>query len=156
MKPQSIVFAVLAVTIAAACSSGGDETQPELDGDSASETTRSAEAGGVTVDATWLTAGDEAASTPEFQEYPLDRFVLIEITFTTHSGDLRTIEMEGASSLTQGTSVLRPQAWVETSDDSHHRAGVLVFPGELGEGAVELALDLGEDALSLRWERPPA
>ncbi len=156
------IWPVLAVTVvlpAAACSSGGsDSTKPTGAGSPASpvELTRVSEAGGVAVEGTWLTAEELSGVKADLSRYPLGQFVLVEITFTTHSGDLSKIDMEQASRLSQGGTELGPQAWMSTSDDSHHRAGVLVFPRTLKDGPVELAIEIEGKKLSLFWETAPA
>ncbi len=142
--------------IAAACSSAGDDggPTPRGDGSPGAALTQTGEAGAVTVDATWLTA-DSGDTGADLTPYPLTQFVVIEIAFTTHSGDLTAIEMERAAALTQGDGRLQPEAWVSLDDDSHHRKGVLVFPRDLTGGPVDLVLQLVDGQVALRWETVP-
>src|SRR3989304_2429625 len=53
-----------------------------------------AEVGGVTVEGTWLTEQDLEGVDADVAAYPMEEFVLVEILFTTHSGDLGQIDME--------------------------------------------------------------
>ena len=57
--------------------------------------------------------------------------------------------------LRQGRAEDLPEAWVSRSNDSHHRAGVLVFPRSLGAGPVELAIALGDEGVVLSWDAVP-
>ena len=149
------VALTVAVTVAVACGGGGGG------GDRASPTpgadlTRSAEAGGITVEGTWLVADSLADVDADLSAYPLDGFVLVEIAFTTHSGDLNKVDMEQASDLKQGGEAAAPVAWVSLSDDSHHREGVLAFERTEADGPVELTVDMGDDEeVALTWESPP-
>lgn len=154
MRRLAPVIALLMVLLAAACSKGWNGDDPEAGPEkTGGETSRTAEAGGIEVRASWLTEAD--GKEDELEAYPSDRFVLIEVAFTTHSGDLNSIRIEEAARLRQAGSLLAPESWVSTSDDSHHRAGILVFPRELGDGAVELVLDLGDEEVAMRWESMP-
>jgi hypothetical protein len=149
----SAVLAALAV----ACGGGGgggdgaDRASPTP----AADLTRSVEAGGVTVDGTWLVAESLGEVDADLSAYPLDGFVLIEISFTTHSGDLNKVDMEQAATLSEGGADIRPEAWISLSDDSHHREGVLVFERTEADGPVELTVDLGDEQVSLVWEVIP-
>jgi len=144
-------FAVIAAAaLLAACSSGDGRQQPGRD-----DLTRSDEAEGVTVEATWLTEetlGDVAVDT---SRYPLDEFVLLDLTLDTHSGDLSEIDMERAAVLKQNGDEVKPQGWLARSEDSHHRAGVLVFLRPAQDGPAELAFVHEEHQVALRWEAPP-
>ena len=156
--------ALAVVLLAAACSKGSslppvDLTPVNESGDdepkTGEELTRVAEADGVTVEATWLQDSGLGDIDADLSAYPLDKFLLVEMGFTTHSGDLSEIDMEQAASLRQEGVELRPAAWVSTSDDSHHRAGVLVFPRELAEGPVEMTLIVGGEEMLFRWAAAP-
>ena len=87
--------------------------------------------------------------------YSLDDFVLVSVSLDTHSGDLGEIDIEQATSLRQGGQQVSAQTWISTSDDSHHREGVLVFPRRLEDGPVELLLKVGDGEVSLVWEGVP-
>ena len=163
LKQLALALALGASLLAAACSSGGGGEpsatgEPGGEGQPAAgeELTRVSEAGGVTVEATWLMEGDLSGVDADLTKYPLDEFVVVEISLDAHSGDLNEIEMERAATLRQGASELPPEAWVSVSDDSHHRAGVLVFPRNLRDGPVELILTVGDDDVALLWEAAPS
>ena len=162
LKQLALASALGAALLAAACSSGGGgepSATGEPDGEgqpgAGEELTRVSEAGGVTVEATWLMEGDLSGVDADLTRYPLDEFVVVEISLDAHSGDLNEIEMERAATLRQGASELPPEVWVSVSDDSHHRAGVLVFPRRLEEGPVELFLTVGDEDVALLWEAAP-
>ena len=119
------------------------------------ELSRTGEAGGVTVEATWLTESALSEVDADLSRYPLDDFVLLEVKLDTHSGDLNEIDMEREPALRQGGAELSPQAWVSVSDDAHHREGVLVFAREMKDGPLELALGIGDKEVALLWEAAP-
>ena len=160
LKQLALASALGAALLAAACSSGGGSELSEPDGEgqpaAGEELTRVSETGGVTVEATWLMEGDLSGVDTDLTRYPLEEFVVVEISLDAHSGDLNEIEMERAATLRQGGSELPPEAWVSVSDDSHHRAGVLVFPRNLRDGPVELILTVGDDDVALLWEAAPS
>jgi len=144
----------LAVVLGVACGGGGggaDRASPTPGAD----LTRSAKAGGITVEGTWLTAPELDGVEADLTTYPLDEFALVEIAFTTHSGDLNKVDMEQGATLIEDGAEIRPEAWISLSDDSHHRAGVLVFKRAQAGGPVELGLNLGDEKVSLLWESPP-
>ena len=134
-----------------ACSTGGDGGAATDQG-----LTRVAEADGITVEATWLTEGSLRDEDADLGRYSLEEFVLLEVKMDTHSGDLGAIDMEGEASLSQGGAEQRPEAWVSTSDDAHHRAGFLVFARVQDPGAAELILRIGDAELAFLWEAVPA
>ena len=107
------------------------------------------------MEGTWLTEPEFDGLDADLTAYPLDEFVLVEIAFTTHSGDLNKVDMEQGSGLKQGGEAAAPVAWVSLSDDSHHREGVLVFERSEAEGPVELTVDLGDEKVALVWEVIP-
>lgn len=149
----------VAAVLAMACSSGGDGRPAGTAApDAASEDlTRSAEAGGVTVEATWLTKTTAGEVDADLTAYPPDEYVLIELKLDTHSGDLNEIDLEREAALKQGGTTLEPETWLSLSDDSHHREGVLVFPLNIESGPADLTLSLSDDEeVALVWESPPA
>jgi hypothetical protein len=156
MRRLAIVTALVVALLAAACSNGFSG-EPDSTGGAGGgpQLTSIAEAGGVTVEGTWLTEQDLEGVDADVAAYPVEEFVLVEIQFTTHSGDLGQIDMEKATALRQGEADLRPADWIIVSDDSHHRAGVLVFPRDLERGPVELTIEIGNEQLALRWEAAP-
>jgi len=151
------VALAVAVALVVACGGGGGDGG---DADRATPTagadlTRTAEAGGITVDGTWLVAEGLGEVDADLSAYPLNRFVLIEIAFTTHSGDLNKVDMEQAATLSEGGADIRPEAWISLSDDSHHRGGVLVFKRTEADGPAELTVDLADSEVALVWEVIP-
>ena len=151
---RGLTIGMLAVTAlaAAACSSGGGSTsRSPRDQD----TTRTASADGIDVQASWLT---QQAASQDFDvtDYPADRFVFLEVKLDTHSGDLKSIELPGSAELRQGDKQFKPAAWVVGNDEAHHREGLLVVAREFGQGPLDLVLDLGSDSVSLEWEIVPA
>jgi len=141
----------LVLALAAACGGGDDRATPTAGAD----LTRSAEAGGITVEGTWLVAEGVGEVDADLSAYPLEGFVLVKIAFTTHSGDLNKVDMEQAATLNGDGADMRPEAWIGLSDDSHHRAGVLAFDRTETDGPVELTVDLGDEKVALVWEVIP-
>ena len=140
---------LLAGLMTLACSSGaGDDGPAATEGGEGP--TRTATAGGIDVEVTWLGSDDEPRE--GLDAYPLDRFLLLEIGLDTHSGDLGSIDMVEAASLKADGDPLAPEEWIASSDDSHHRSGVLVFARELKMGPVMLTVDLGEGSVELVWD----
>jgi len=147
----------VAAVLAMACSSGGDgrpagTAAPDAAGE---DLTRSAEAGGVTVEATWLTKATAGEVDADLSAYPSDEYVLIELKLDTHSGDLNEIDLERKAALKQDGATLEPETWLSLSDDSHHREGVLVFPRSFKEGEVELTVPIKDEHVGLLWEAAP-
>jgi len=154
LRLVAIGLSVVLAVVALACGGGGggdDRATPTAGED----LTRSVEAGGITVEGTWLVADSLGEVDADLSAYPLDQFVLVEIAFTTHSGDLNKVDMEQAATLGEGGADIRPEAWIGLSDDSHHRAGVLVFERTEAGGPVELTVDLGDEEVALVWEVIP-
>ena len=154
MRVVAVGLSVVLAVVAVACGGGGggvDRATPTAGAD----LTRTAEAGGITVEGTWLAAEGVGEVDADLSAYPLDQFVLVEIAFTTHSGDLNKVDMEQEATLREGGADIRPEAWLSLSDDSHHRAGVLVFKRAQAEGPAELTVALGDEEVALRWESPP-
>ena len=147
-----IIAAVLAGLVTLACSSGGSDSGPSVSKDD-DGSTRTASVEGIDVKATWL--GSDGEPREGLAEYPPGRFLLLEVSLDTHSGDLGSIDMVEAAALRTDAGLLEPEAWVASSDESHHRGGVLVFPREALTGSVTLTLALGEEKVELFWEHIP-
>ena len=148
------VALAVAVAVAVACGGGGggdDRATPTPGAD----LTRTTEAGGITVEGTWLVAEGLAEVDADLSAYPLDGFVLVEIAFTTHSGDLSKVDMEQAATLSEGGADKRPEDWISLSDDSHHREGILVFERAQADGPAELTVALADSEVALVWEVIP-
>jgi hypothetical protein len=150
-----LLLAVAGVLAAAAC--GGDDgeepaVQPAATGTTQSgapvELTQSDSQGGVEIDATWVTPETLGKlDSEEARAYGLDGYVLLEVKFTTHSGDLSRLDMTGLSAIRVVGQEYAPQAWESISDDSHHREGVLVFTRKAPDGA---SLDAGTVELVMK------
>ena len=155
LRLVAIGLSVVLAVVALACGGGGggdDRATPTAGED----LTRSVEAGGITVEGTWLVADSLGEVDADLSAYPLAEFVLVEIAFTTHSGDLNKVDMEQEATLSEGGADIRPEAWLSLSDDSHHREGILVFKRTEADGPAELTVDLGDDEeVALTWESPP-
>jgi hypothetical protein len=145
-------LALSLTVLALACSSGGG-AKPNSTG--TGTLSRTGEAGGVTVEATWLTEDGLGAVDADLAQYSLNEFVLFKVSLDTHSGDLSKLDLKSTASLKQSGADMPAEAWVDLNNDSHHRSGVLVFPRDLQEGPAELALNVKNDELVLAWEAPP-
>ncbi|MBI4234343.1 MAG: hypothetical protein HY686_07880 [Chloroflexi bacterium] len=157
----ALLLALLAGAVAVSCASQGEP--PPEQGTAPQSLTRVDEGqGGVTVQATWVTTAslDELKAGP-LNDYPADSFVLILLSLDTHSGDLMSYDLPRLASLGgRSGSLIEASAWVRLADDSHHREGVLVFPGkgseqwQAQEGKAELTLQgiAGVAQRSFRWE----
>ncbi len=142
---------LLAGLVSLACSSGDSGGSPDSEGQEGA--TRTASAGGIDVEATWLGSGDDLGD--GLSAYPLGSFLLLEISLDTHSGDLGSVDMVEAAKLNTGAGPLDPEAWVASSDESHHRSGVLVFPRRDVVPPVKLNVALEDEVAELVWEELP-
>jgi len=171
---MAILFLAAAGVLAAAACSGDDEdgsavrpSPPAATGTAQTggevELTQSDSQGGVEIDVTWVTPetlGD--LDSEGARAYGLDDYVLLEVKFTTHSGDLSRLDMTALSAIRVGGQEYAARAWESISDDSHHREGVLVFGRKasdgvsLGAGTVELVMKGIADVPEriFRWQWP--
>ncbi len=150
MRRSAVVAALLFAGLVSLACSSADRT-----GDSGGEAalTRAASAGSIDVEATWL--GSDGQLGDDLEAYPLDGFVLLEISLDTHSGDLGSIDLVDASALETDAGSLEPEDWVAKSDESHHRSGVLVFPRAELAAPVTLTVELEDGIAELVWEELP-
>lgn len=151
LRGAVVVVLMLAGLVGLACSSGDGGGSPDSEGQEGA--TRTASAGGIDVEATWLGSGDQLGD--GLSAYPLGSFLLLEISLDTHSGDLGSVDLVEAAKLNTGAGPLEPEAWVASSDESHHRSGILVFPREQIVESVALSVALGGEKAELVWERIP-
>ena len=142
-----LLLAAVGVLVAAACSGeDGDgsavrPSPPAATGATQVKLTQNDNQGGVEIDVTWVTPDSFAKLDSEkARSYGLEDYVLLEVKFTTHSGDLSRLDMTALSAMRVGAQEYAPRAWESISDDSHHRAGVLVFARQTPNGA---SLDAG-------------
>jgi hypothetical protein len=108
--------------------------------------TQSDDHGGVEIGVTWVTPETLAKLDSESaRSYGLDDYVLLEVKFTTHSGDLSRLDMTALSAIRVGGQEYAPQAWESISDDSHHRR-VLFARGSdsASRKAVELVMKIAD------------
>lgn len=152
LRHALIIIAVTALGgLALACSSGGGTTPSGTEAGVAH--TQAASVGGIELEATWPSGSGE---TPEgLTEYPPERYLAIEVGMDTHSGDLGSIDMVQASKLQAGSDTLKPEAWVASNDDAHHRSGVLVFQRGQLTGPATLTVALADGVAELVWEKIP-
>lgn len=151
MRVWTVLALVAVALLAAACSSGADSGGPTGSVGRSQE----AEAAGVSVDATWLDPEAAAKAEVDLSAYPSDEFVLLEVGFSTHSGDLNEIDMEKEARLQWGAETLGPERWLSISDDSHHRQGILVFQRREAGGPVKLVIGVKGEELTLTWPSEP-
>lgn len=132
-----------------------------------SHTTQVDNRGGITVKATYITAGYLKATPrdPLSGKVDPETTIVIAIALDTHSGDLMAYDpVKRVILRTDRGQQLEPLRWVSTADGAHHRAGALIFPRtdragrsvEQGAGSLELVVrDLGGVAERiLRWTLP--
>ena len=135
---------VLAATACSSDDSDGSALRPSPPAATAAtqvKLTQSDDQGGVEIDVTWVTPETLGKlDSEQARGYGLDDYVLLEVKFTTHSGDLSRLDMTALSAIRVGGQEYAPQTWESISDDSHHRAGVLVFNRRTADGA---SLDAG-------------
>lgn len=110
--------------------------------------------GGITMKATWVVTGS-----PEASSIKLDRELGFVVAMDTHSGDLGQYDLAKGSVLRDDKGKeLQPLAWQSTSNDSHHRAGILTFQRGLEQGSKYLELIVsnvgGAKERVLKWDLP--
>lgn len=149
----AVTFGLLvAGLVTLACSSGDGGGGPGANTDD-ERFTRTASVGEIEVEVKWLGSDDDIGE--EFAGYPFDEFVLLEVSLDTHSGDLGSIDMAGAARLLAGGNSREPEEWIASSDDGHHRSGVLIFAREALTGPVALSVDLGAESAEFGWDEAP-
>ncbi|MCL4368290.1 MAG: hypothetical protein M1337_03865 [Actinobacteria bacterium] len=119
--------------------------------------------GSVLVDATILVPGalaQDSSLAPFASDLDPKKELGIALRFTTHSGDLKGIDMVAAGELETPAGARKPVRWVSESDDSHHRAGTLVFSadgldlGGSGKLVLRLSAVAGAPLRQFEWELP--
>ena len=164
-----VLLAAVGALAATACGSDNGDgsalrpSPPAATGVTQVKLTQSDNQNGVEIDVTWVTPETLAELDSEkARNYGLDGYVLLDVKFTTHSGDLSRLDMTALSTIRVGGQEYIPQAWESISDNSHHRAGVLVFARKAPDGAsldagtVELVMKGIANAAErvFRWEWP--
>lgn len=109
--------------------------------------------GGVEIAATYVTPDYVRSVNKEAAKYEPEKYAVFLVSMNTHSVDLSGYDMVKISELRVSGKTLAPVRWVSTSDDSHHRAGALIFPKVDAKQAVELAIKTiaGVPARTFRW-----
>lgn len=107
--------------------------------------------GGITIKATWVIPGSPEASSQ------LNRYLAFSLALETHSGDLGQYDLKKLATLRDDKGKeLSPASWQPTSDDSHHRAGILRFAKGIEQGGRYLELVVrdvgGVSERALRWD----
>lgn len=109
--------------------------------------------GAVEIEVIFVTPEYLRAGGADAARYEPDRYSVFLVSMNTHSVDLSRYDMVQVSELRAGSQTLRPLRWISTSDDSHHRAGVLIFPQVDLARPVELLIKTiaGVPARTFRW-----
>lgn len=155
----SLIVLMAATASLLACGSSA-AAQPKEDAAKALQQ-RDSGAGGVTTEAIWVTPEHLAemgnnAALPE----DLSGLVLVHLTLDTHSADLAGYDLLGLTTLMGREKAVTPLQWVTISESSHHKEGILAFPGgdnqawATKEGCAELRLRQMAQIpeRTLRWE----
>lgn len=109
--------------------------------------------GGVEIEVTFVTTEYVRSVNKDAAKYEPDKYAVFLVAMNTHSVDLSGFDMVKISELRAGGKSLAPLRWISTSDNSHHRAGVLIFPKVDEKQAVELIIKTiaGVPARTFRW-----
>lgn len=94
-----------------------------------------------------------APGSPQAVKYGAATETAFIVSMNTHSVDLTGYDLTKASELVAAGRTLTPIRWTSTSDDSHHRAGVLSFPKVDRSGVLELRIKAiaGVPVRVFRW-----
>lgn len=84
--------------------------------------------GAVEIEVIYVTPEYLRSGGAEAARYEPQKYSVFLVSMNTHSVDLSPYDIVAISELRAGGQTLRPLRWISTSDDSHHRAGVLIFP----------------------------
>lgn len=111
--------------------------------------------GGVEIEVIYVTADylRTARDAQAVQRYQPDRYAVFLVTMNTHSIDLLAYDMVKVSELKVSGKTYTPLRWESTSDNTHHRSGVLIFPKIDPPLPVELVIKTvaGVPARTFRW-----
>lgn len=109
--------------------------------------------GGVEIEVTHVTPEYVTSVNKDAAKYEPDKYAVFLVAMNTHSVDLSGYDMVKISELRAAGKTLAPLRWVSTSDNSHHRAGVLIFPQVDPAQTVELTIKTiaGVPARTFRW-----
>src|SRR5574341_1227621 len=96
--------------------------------------------GGVEIEVTYATPEYVGSVNTDAAKYEPDSYAVFLVAMNTHSVDLSGYDLVKISQLRAGGETHAALRWISTSDDSHHRAGVLLFPQVDPSQAVELII----------------
>lgn len=143
----AVLVLLLAVMAATGCSGQDKSASPGAGTPIESLTRVDGGQNGVTIEATWVTPSHlEQMPKESLQSYLAQGAVLVHLTLDTHSVDLSKYDLARLATLAGQTGGVGATGWVGIEEDSHHRDGVLVFPGWSNEcwaeaqGKAELTL----------------
>lgn len=104
--------------------------------------------GAVEIEVTLVLPGS-----PDAAKYGADTQTVFLVTMNTHSIDLTGYDLVKISELVAAGQTFKPTRWTSTSDDSHHRAGALLFPKVGRATALELRIKTigGVAVRTFRW-----
>jgi len=122
--------------------------QPARAASSSPLTQRDRGEGAVEIEVTLVLPGS-----PDAAKYGAQTQTVFFVSMNTHSVDLTGYDLVKVSELLAAGRTLTPTRWVSTSDDSHHRAGALLFP-KVDRGVVlELRIKTiaGVPVRTFRW-----
>ena len=90
---------------------------------------------------------------PDAAKYKADTQTVFLVSMNTHSVNLAGYNLVEISELVAAGQTLKPTRWAGTSDDSHHRAGVLTFPKVDRTAGLELRIKTiaGVPVRIFRW-----
>lgn len=149
-----------ALAMASACGDGASPA-PDGGGPGAGLTVSDDGAGGVTVEATWVTPAHLAGS-EDLQRvasaYEGRNVTLIHVRLDTHSVDLARYDLGELASLDVGNGPEPALGYEALSEGSHHREGVLAFgmaPPSEGPATLVVRDVAGVPDRRLVWDRVP-
>ena len=97
--------------------------------------------GGVEIEVLYATPEYARSSNDKaLQKYEPDRYAVFVVAMNTHTVDLIGYDMVKISELVAGGKRYAPLRWQSTSENAHHRSGVLIFPKIQPPFPVELLI----------------
>ena len=127
---------------------GRRASQPAPAASKSSLTQRDAGEGAVEIEVTLV-----VPNSPDAAKYGAETQTVFLVSMNTHSVDLSGYDLTQISELLAAGQRLAPIRWVSTSDDSHHRAGALLFPKVNQRVPLELRIKTiaGVAVRTFRW-----
>jgi len=128
------VFGLVLLVGRAGSDSGADAAGPNL-------LRRDRGEGGVEIEVLYATPEYARTSNDKaLQKYEPDRYAVFVVAMNTHTVDLSGYDMVKISELVAGGKRYAPLRWQSTSENAHHRSGVLIFPKIQPPFPVELLI----------------